>query len=311
MDHPASHENGFLVIDKPEGLTSHQVVDKVRQRLELRRVGHLGTLDPLATGVLPIAVGKATRLIQFLKNSRKVYQGTIHLGITTETYDREGQILAEHQVPPLTMEQLHSLALEFQGPRMQVPPQFSAKKIKGVPAYRLARRGKPVEIPPQEIVIHHLELSMQSDHELIFHMECSAGTYVRSFASDFGKRLGCGAHLSRLRRISSGDFSLAQAISLEVLMAAERAPLIQRLIPAGEVMKCVPGLQVDQKTKESLAHGRPFIWAWPSDRSAPPENLCVYFEGELIGLVEPISPLEEGESPAVPVHKFQPRVVLL
>ena len=307
----AARESGFLVIDKPEGVTSHEAVQLVRRRLGIRKVGHLGTLDPLATGVLPMAVGKATRLIQFLKDSEKNYEGTICLGIVTDTYDREGQVLAKNEVPDLTAEQLQTMATELLGPQYQIPPAFSAKKIGGVPAYRLARRGKPVEIAPQQIVIHRLQFSKRSASEIDFSIGCSAGTYVRSFASDFGKQLGCGAHLSRLRRISSGGFSLSRAIPSEVVAAAERAFLIERLIPASEVLKSVPGLEVDLKTKESLAHGRTFVWALPEGISTRPPTFCVFFEGELIGLAEPLDEIEGEFAPEVPLQKFQPRVVLV
>jgi tRNA pseudouridine55 synthase len=307
----APRENGFLVIDKPEGVTSHEVVQLVRRRLEIRKVGHLGTLDPLATGVLPLAIGKATRLIQFLKDSEKNYEGTICLGIATDTYDREGQILARNAVPELTAEQLQIFATELLGPQSQIPPVFSAKKIGGVPAYRLARRGKSVEIAPQRIVVRRLEFFKRSAFEIDFRIGCSAGTYVRSFASDFGKRLGCGAHLSRLRRISSGEFSLSQAIPSEVVAVAEKAFLVEQLIAASEVLKWIPKLEVDLKTKESLAHGRPFHWALPQGLFARPDSLCVFFEGELIGLVEPLGEMEAEFAQEDHLQKFQPRVVLV
>ena len=307
----AARENGFLVIDKPEGVTSHEVVQLVRRRIGIRKVGHLGTLDPLATGVLPMAVGKATRLIQFMKDSEKNYEGTIYLGIATDTYDREGQILARNDVPDLTAEQLQTLATELLGPQSQIPPAFSAKKIGGVPAYRLARKGKPVEMAPQQIVIRQLEFSKRSAFEIDFCIWCSAGTYVRTLASDFGKRLGCGAHLSRLRRRSSGEFSLSQAIPPEVLAAADQALLEERLIPVSEVLKSVPVLEVDLKAKESLAHGRPFDWSLPQGISALPASLRVFFEGELIGLVEPLSAAGVESAPEALFQKFQPRIVLV
>ena len=307
----AARESGFLVIDKPEGVTSHEAVQLVRRRLGIRKVGHLGTLDPLATGVLPMAIGKATRLIQFLKESEKKYEGTICLGIATDTYDREGQVVAKNEVPDLTAEQLQILATGLLGPQYQIPPAFSAKKIRGVPAYRLARRGKPVEIAPQQIVIYQLQFFKHSASEIDFRIECSAGTYVRSFASDFGKQLGCGAHLSRLRRISSGEFSLSQAIPSEAAAVAERAFLVEQLIPAREVLKSLPGLEVDLKTKESLVHGRTFVWALPEGIPERPATLCVFFEGELIGLVEPLDEMDGEFASEVPLQKFQPRVVLV
>jgi tRNA pseudouridine55 synthase len=307
----AARESGFLVIDKPEGVTSHEAVQLVRRRLGIPKVGHLGTLDPLATGVLPMAVGKATRLIQFLKDSEKNYEGTICLGIVTDTYDREGQVLAKNDVPDLTAEQLRTLATEWLGVQSQIPPAFSAKKIRGIPAYRLARRGKPVAIAAQRIVIRRLEFSQRSACEIDFRIWCSAGTYVRSFASDFGKRIGCGAHLYRLRRISSGDFSLSQAIPSETLAAADKEFLEERLIPASEVLKSVPALVVDLKAMESLAHGRPFVWALPRGISLPPAALCVFFKGELIGLVEPLGEMAGEFEPEAALQKFQPRVVLV
>jgi tRNA pseudouridine55 synthase len=311
MDIHSIRENGFLVLDKPEGLTSHEAVQLVRRRLRMRRVGHLGTLDPLATGVLPMAVGKATRLVQFLKNSEKIYEGTICIGTTTDTYDREGRVLSRTSVPDVPAQLLQILAAQFLGPQLQVPPPYSAKKIGGVPAYRLARKGKPVEIAAQRISVYQLELSLRSAEEIDFYVRCSAGTYVRTLASDLGKQLGCGAYLGRLRRRASGEFTLSHAIDSEILAVADVDFLAERLIPMSAVLKSLPLLEVDAKTKESLAHGGSFVWSAPQEISKTPLLFRVFFDGEMIGLVEPRVEAV-GELFAEPTQlRFQPRVVLI
>jgi len=303
--------DGLLLINKPHGQTSHSVVQRLKDRLRVPKAGHLGTLDPLATGVLPMAVGKATRLVQFLKNSDKTYEGTICLGITTDTYDREGQVLSRADVPDVPAKVLQTLAAQLLGPQLQVPPPFSAKKIGGVPAYRLARKGKPVEISPQRIVIYQLEMSLRGADEIEFYIRCSAGTYVRTFASDLGKRLGCGAHLGRLRRRTSGEFSLSHAIRSEILAIADETFLAERMIPMSAVLKALPVLEVDVRTKESLAHGGSFVWSVPQGISAIPLLFRVFFGGEMIGLVEPIAEAGVGMPPEALQQIFQPRVVLI
>lgn len=218
--------NGLLVIDKSGGMTSHDVVDRVRRITGERSVGHLGTLDPMATGVLPLMLGRYTRLAQFFSTAVKSYTGTIRFGFATDTYDAEGVAAGPDTGPELTLEQVQAQAAHFHGAMEQVPPAFSAKKIGGKPAYKLAREGKPVELKPAKIFIHHFEIESHDEHCSAFTMTVSAGGYVRSVAHELGQRLGCGAHLASLRRTRAGAFSLEDARTLEALEAGPETALM-------------------------------------------------------------------------------------
>jgi len=206
-----------LVIDKPGGLTSHDVVNRLRKITGEQSIGHLGTLDPMATGVLPLLLGKFTRLAQYFSLAEKSYSGTIHFGFATDTYDAEGEPSTPQIEPVLTLEQVRAAALRFNGEMEQMPPPFSAKKIAGTPAYKLARAGKRVELKAATIRISSFEVVELKDAEARFTMSISAGGYVRSVAHELGQDLGCGAHLSSLRRTHAGVFALADAHSLEEL----------------------------------------------------------------------------------------------
>ena len=209
--------NGVLIIDKPSGLTSHDVVNRVRRILGQKSVGHLGTLDPMATGVLPLVVGNFTRLAQFYTSSEKSYEGTVRFGFSTDTYDAEGDPSSAPQPVSLSRDQLEPLAARFRGVIEQAPPPFSAKKIHGVPAYKLARKQKPVELKPVQVEIKEFEiLSVESDRAT-FRARVASGTYMRSVAHDMGQLMGCGAHLESLRRTAVAEFTLADAHSLEAL----------------------------------------------------------------------------------------------
>jgi tRNA pseudouridine55 synthase len=215
--------NGLLVIDKPGGMTSHDVVNRLRKICGERSIGHLGTLDPMATGVLPLLLGKYTRLAQYFSSAEKSYSGTIRFGFATDTYDAEGQAagtdcFAEIE-PPLTLDSVRSAAARFHGEMQQMPPAFSAKKIAGTPAYKLAREGKPVELKAVTIRIASFEIVALDGAEASFTMSVSAGGYVRSVAHELGQDLGCGAHLSSLRRTQAGVFTLAEAHTLDELQA--------------------------------------------------------------------------------------------
>jgi tRNA pseudouridine55 synthase len=251
-------ESGFLVIDKPEGPTSHDVVDQVRRLLQIRRVGHLGTLDPMATGVLPVAFGKATRLIQFLSNGMKVYQGTIQLGFSTSTFDRVGQPTSSPVKPAFTVQQLEEVSGELSGEQWQVPPPFSAKKIQGVRAYRLARQGKLPDLKPRHVVISRLALERLSATQIGLQIYCSAGTYVRSVAHEIGSKLGCGAHLVSLRRLASGEFRIERAVSLDTLCSSGRDTLRDWVVPMSEALKDVHGIVVGAETAKVFIHGGSF-----------------------------------------------------
>ncbi len=213
--------NGLLVIDKPGGMTSHDVVDRLRRLTGERSIGHLGTLDPMATGVLPLLMGKYTRLAQYFSTAEKCYSGTIRFGFATDTYDAEGAPAGPDRWPAVegsvTLERVRAAAARYHGEMEQMPPPFSAKKIDGKPAYKLARAGKPVELKPAKVQIASFEISALDGPEAHFELSISAGGYVRSVAHELGRELGCDAHLSRLRRTRAGAFSLANAHTLEEL----------------------------------------------------------------------------------------------
>jgi len=211
--------NGLLVIDKPGGITSHDVVSRLRRITGERSIGHLGTLDPMATGVLPLLMGKFTRLAQYFSSAEKSYTGAIHFGFATDTYDADGDPISAQIHPSLTLEQIRLAASRFQGDMEQMPPQFSAKKIAGTPAYKFARAGKPVELKPAKISIRSFAITALEGEEASFAMSISAGGYVRSVAHELGQDLGCGAHLSSLRRTHAGVFILADSHTLEELDA--------------------------------------------------------------------------------------------
>jgi len=214
--------NGVLIIDKPGGLTSHDVVNRVRRILHERSVGHLGTLDPLATGVLPLVIGNLTRLAQFYTASEKSYEGVIRFGFATDTYDAEGEPAAPAQPVTLNLDQVVTLAAGFHGVIEQMPPPFSAKKINGVPAYKLARKHKEVVLQPVQVEIKEFEiLGVESDRAR-FRARVASGTYMRSVAHEMGQKLGCGAHLESLRRTAVAEFSIANAHTLEQLEAAAK-----------------------------------------------------------------------------------------
>jgi tRNA pseudouridine55 synthase len=209
--------NGLLVVDKPGGITSHDVVARLRKIAGERSIGHLGTLDPMATGVLPLLLGKFTRLAQYFSSAEKSYSGTIRFGFATDTFDAEGEPACPDSNPALTLEQVRAAAARFHGAIEQLPPPYSAKKIAGKPAYKLAREGKPVELAPVTIRISLFEITAVAGAEASFRMSISAGGYVRSVAHELGNDVGCGAHLSGLRRTQAGVFTLAEAHTLEEL----------------------------------------------------------------------------------------------
>ncbi|MGD0547101.1 MAG: tRNA pseudouridine(55) synthase TruB [Terracidiphilus sp.] len=209
--------NGLLIIDKPAGMTSHDVVYRLRKITGERSIGHLGTLDPMATGVLPLLLGKFTRLAQYFSAAEKSYSGTIRFGFATDTYDAEGEPAGPDSQPSLTLDQVRAAASRFHGEMQQMPPSFSAKKIAGTPAYKLAREGKPVELKPARVNITNFEILALDGVEASFSMSISAGGYVRSVAHELGQDLGCGAHLSSLRRTRAGVFTLDGAHTLDEL----------------------------------------------------------------------------------------------
>lgn len=251
--------SGVLIIDKPAGLTSHDVVARVRRLLGIRQVGHFGTLDPFATGVLPLSVGKATRFAQFYLKSRKAYEGTIRFGFSTDTYDGTGKPTSGEASLSLEPASLEKLFREFTGRLMQTPPPYSAKRIGGTRAYQLARQNKPVNLSPVEIEIYALELLSFDGIRACFAVECSGGTYVRSLAHDIGQRLGCGAHLEGLRRTSVAEFNLDRAVTLGGLEEVIREDkLASCIIPLEELLPDCPELVVRGREEKSVRNGHKF-----------------------------------------------------
>ena len=250
---------GVIVIDKPQGLTSHDVVNRVRRLAGERSVGHLGTLDPMATGVLPLVLGNFTRLAQFYLGAQKSYEGEIRFGFATDTYDAEGEPEgAPSEAAGLTMERIREAASHFVGTIQQMPPPFSAKKIAGVPAYKLARKKKEVALDPVTVEVHELEiLALESDRAR-FHAHVSSGTYVRSIAHDMGKRLGSGAHLSALRRTRVAEFDLASAVTLEALSAAgEQQRIPELLVHPRRILPQMPCVTAAEDTVYKIRNGQP------------------------------------------------------
>jgi tRNA pseudouridine55 synthase len=209
--------DGLLVIDKPGSMTSHDVVHRLRKITSERSIGHLGTLDPMATGVLPLLLGKFTRLAQYFSSAEKSYTGSIRFGFATDTYDCEGEAMGARVEPGLTLDQVRAASVRFHGEIEQLPPPFSAKKVGGTPAYKLARAGKPVDLKAARIRISSFEIVALEGAEATFNMRVSAGGYVRAVAHELGKDLGCGGHLSSLRRTQAGAFTLADAHALSEL----------------------------------------------------------------------------------------------
>jgi tRNA pseudouridine55 synthase len=223
--------DGALLVDKPAGPTSHDVVENIRRHFGIRKVGHAGTLDPAATGLLVILLGRATKLSEKLMSDDKVYAGTIKFGETTSSYDADGELVASLPVPPLTLEQLDVAAAAFLGDQLQTPPMVSAIKKDGVPLYKLARKGVEVERKPRLIHIYRFRFSHYEEPCATFRIACTKGTYVRSMAHDLGQKLGCGAHLKSLRRVASGNYNVADAIQYEEVLKLSRAEMEKRIIP--------------------------------------------------------------------------------
>jgi len=240
--------NGIFIIDKPEGMTSHDVVQSIRRIFNIAKAGHLGTLDPLATGVLPVCVGKATRLAQFLPSSPKEYTGEIRFGFSTNTYDREG-FPAGPEVPfDGAKNDIRRMMQSLTGVLDQVPPPFSAKKIGGVRSYKLARANRTIEMAPVKVEIQQFELLSLDPPFAKFIVVCSAGTYVRSLVHDLGRKAGCGAHLTALRRTRSGEFRIEDAIGLDRITEA-------KLISINRLLSSWPSIEVSESDESRVAHG--------------------------------------------------------
>jgi tRNA pseudouridine55 synthase len=223
--------DGAVLIDKPAGPTSHDVVDALRRAFRLEKVGHCGTLDPNATGLLIIVLGKGTKLSERLMSDDKVYEGTIKFGETTDSFDADGELVSSLPVPPITLEELNVNAATYQGDIMQTPPMVSAVKVKGVPLYKMARKGIEVERKSRLIHVYNFKFSKYEEPIGFFRMACTKGTYVRALAHEMGQKLGCGAHLATLRRVVSGKYDVQDALPFEDALKLSSADLQNRVIP--------------------------------------------------------------------------------
>jgi len=276
-----------IVVDKPGGLTSHDVVNRLRRLANTRKVGHLGTLDPMATGVLPLVLGRATRLAQFFSSDEKTYDATVQFGWATDTYDRQGTPTSEAVAPHFTRAELEAVLERFRGTILQTPPPFSAKKVAGTPAYRLARKHIAVELPPVEVQVFSLQLAEFDGTSARIRVRCSAGTYLRGIAHDVGRQLGCGAFLTALRRPASGEFTEGQAHTLETLEElARRRALEQVLIPATRVLPEIPNAAVDALTAGQIRQGKDFRLSPFIERGSSKYVKAVGPEGDLIAIGE-------------------------
>jgi tRNA pseudouridine55 synthase len=247
--------DAFLPVDKPPGPTSHDVVAVARRALGERRVGHTGTLDPFASGLLLLCVGRATRLAEFVTGMEKRYEAVARLGVATDTLDPEGEVVAESEGwRDLGLQEVEKALAGLRGRIRQVPPAYSAKKVAGVAAHRLTRRGVALRLPPQEVTVHALEVSFFRPPEVGLGIHCSSGTYVRALARDLGDALGVGAHLTALRRTSVGPFQVADALALDDLSVPERVS--ERWIGPLSALAHLPRMQVDGVAEEELGHGR-------------------------------------------------------
>jgi len=315
---PQPQLDGILVIDKPSGKTSHDIVETVRRLIGFRQIGHFGTLDPLATGVLVLALGRATRLARFYSGRRKRYTCAIRFGFATDTYDADGEPLSQDSAPALDAEKLQALAAQFVGKIQQTPPAFSAKKIHGRPAHELARKHKPVNLNPVEVEVFEFRLTGVEGSIARFVVECGAGTYIRSLAHDMGQLYGCGAHLAAITRTAVGEFTSDHAVSLEDLAAdAKSGKIASRVIRLESLLPDLPRATVLPIVEKRVRHGAkfnlPLAQIQPGQTTAAqgapteldsgdwkPSRLRVFNQqGQLIAIAEPVVP-----------RTYQPLVVL-
>jgi len=279
--------NGVIVIDKPPRFTSHDVVNRVRRILVQRSVGHLGTLDPAATGVLPIVVGNLTRLAQFYAHSEKTYEGVIRFGFATDTYDADGAPTTPVQDVEVRLEEIRALAQPFKGVIEQMPPPFSAKKIAGVPAYKLARKNKEVVLKPIQVDIKELEIMHVEADRVTFRARVGSGTYIRSVAHDMGKKLGCGAHLASLRRTGAAEFAIEDAHTLEaVATQMQQGTVASLFVHPRKLVPLLPCVTATEETAALIRSGRSVNLP---EMSRAPEVKVFYGQTELIAVATRIA----------------------
>ncbi len=283
--------DGVIVVDKPEGWTSHDVVAKMRRIAQTKKIGHLGTLDPIATGVLPLVIGRATRLAQFYTRSDKIYEGVVRFGWATDTYDRAGKPEGPAVEVTLDPQELERHLEAFRGEFQQTPPAVSAKKVEGRRAYELARHAVAVELEPVSVHVYELVALEVSGSRARLRAHCSGGTYMRSIAHDLGKAMGCGAHLDDLRRLASGEFELEHARTipqLESLAADDR--LLDALVPAAQLLPGFPNVFVDELTATQIRNGRNFPASPFRSQPASQHVKAITREGLLVAIGEAVLP---------------------
>jgi tRNA pseudouridine55 synthase len=283
--------NGVIVVDKPQGWTSHDVVNKMRRIAGTKKVGHLGTLDPAATGVLPLLLNRATRLAQFFTHNDKVYEGVIRFGWSTNTYDAEGEPTSPQTEVCVERDRLEQILNASRGVIQQTPPPVSAKKIDGRPAYELARKHIAVEMKPVEVTVYALDVLWLEGAEARVRVHCGSGTYMRAIAHDAGQAMGCGAHLKTLRRLQSGPFGIECARTLEELvqMGAEDR-LGEALIPAMQLLPEFPNEIVDQITESQIRQGRDFRVSPFRSREGVKLVKAISRDGDLIAIGQAVLP---------------------
>jgi tRNA pseudouridine55 synthase len=250
--------DGILVMDKPFGMTSFQMVQEIRKRLKVKKVGHAGTLDPLATGVLPVCLGRATKIVQFIMAGHKIYQGTMLLGVATDTYDAAGKVTEQRHLPPgLNLVSLQKAVKEFTGRLFQPPPPFSAAKHKGKPLYKFARQGIMVQKESRPVQVFSFEILEMRLPEVDFRVHCSKGTYVRSLIHELGSNLGCGGHVKGLRRTRNGPFNIEQALKIETLDEILKSKgLSEVIISVEKALAHIPAVEIDSDMATDLRNGR-------------------------------------------------------
>lgn len=291
--------SGILLIDKPEGVASFDVVRRVRRVLGQRKIGHLGTLDPFATGLLPLCLGEATKLAPYLMPEAKIYRATLQLGVATDTQDLTGQVMFRTEIVP-EVKEVYQAAAKFVGEIEQVPPMHSALHYQGQRLYKLARRGEEVERAPRGVTIYRLEVEEVRLPQVIIEVRCSQGTYIRTLAADLGAALGCGAHLTALRRLAVGPFRVAAAMTLKALEKAGPAKVLARVIP---LAACLPGMrQVSVGLVEAAKLRQGQALAWQEADFQADEVVQVLTAGELLALAR--IRRHEGRAILAPVRVF-------
>ena len=279
--------DGIIIVDKPRGWTSHDVVNKMRRFAGTRKVGHLGTLDPSATGVLPLVIGRATRLAQFYTRNDKIYEGVIHFGNSTDSYDADGEATSSEVAVSPDRATVEAALNGSRGEFAQMPPPVSAKKIGGKPAYELVRKQQPVDLKAVTVTVYELEILRLEGNEAAVRVRCSAGTYLRSIAHDAGQALGCGAYLKDLRRMASGDFRIESARTLDQLaQLSEEGRLAEALVPAAQLLPEFPAEIVDAITAGQIRNGRDFRVSPFRPQSGSRFVKAVNSEGDLIAIGE-------------------------